>query len=74
MTMQHVIEAAADAAFDTYAHAVALVSSPRRGPGRPSFANVAGQLDLFDINPRARAIAAEWRAIWIACERAAVSA
>lgn len=54
--MQDAIRNAADAAFDRYAHAVAVNAIP------------ASQLDLFDSNSRALAI--EWRGIWLACERA----
>lgn len=56
--MQHIIEAAADAAFDRYVDAVAVNAIPR------------GQFDLFDSNARDAAI--EWRGVWIACERVAV--
>ena len=56
--MQHVIEAAAAAAFDRYVDAVAVQAIPR------------GQFDLFERNTSAEA--REWHGIWIACERAAV--
>lgn len=55
--MQHVIEAAADAAFERYVDELAVLAIPR------------GQFDLFDHN--AAATAAEWHGIWLACERAA---
>lgn len=53
--MTHVIEAAADAAFDRYTSALAQQAKP------------LATRDLFG-NPHV----AEWRGIWIACERAAV--
>jgi hypothetical protein len=58
--MQHVIEAAAEAAFDRYVDTLALQAIP------------AGQFDLFEQQNRDEA--REWHGIWIACERAAVSA
>ncbi|WP_101927657.1 MULTISPECIES: hypothetical protein [Luteimonas] len=60
MTMQHVIEAAADAAFERYVEALAA-----------SAIIPAAQHDLFEAR---RDEAIEWRGIYIACELAAVRA
>ncbi|WP_187775594.1 hypothetical protein [Luteimonas suaedae] len=54
--MEHVIAAAADAAFDRYEEASARAARYLTG----------AQLELFDT---VSAEAAEWRGIWLACER-----